>query len=123
MVMVDTLEEHNDEFSVSAFQVTEKNIFCKAGKLREPGIIENIAQTAALRAGYIAVLENQKVRKGFIGSVKRLKIFSLPEVNQIIQTKIDLMNLVMNATIIKGTIYVKNEIIAECEMTIFADEK
>ena len=54
--MVDKLWLNDDTTTVSDFTIGEDNIFCQDGFFREPGIIENIAQTAAIRAGYTASL-------------------------------------------------------------------
>ena len=121
MVMVDTLEEHEELFSVSSLIVDHNNIFYKDGFFREPGLIENIAQTAALRAGYTASLLGEKVKKGFIGSVKRLKIYDLPVEDTRLNTKVTILNQVMNAVIIRGEIHVADRLLVECEMTIFTD--
>lgn len=122
MVMVDTLEKHEENFSVSSFLLDSNNIFCKDGFLLEPGLIENIAQTAALRAGYTASLTGDEVKKGFIGSVKRLKIYDLPAVNTRLRTKVTVLNQVMNAAIIKGEVHADGRLLVACEMTIFTDE-
>jgi predicted hotdog family 3-hydroxylacyl-ACP dehydratase len=47
--------------------VKEDNIFVVSGVLKEPGMIESIAQTVAAREGYISKLENKPVRLGYIG--------------------------------------------------------
>ena len=46
---------------------------------KEPGLVENIAQTAAARAGYISHTENKPVLVGYIGAVNNLQVFSLPK--------------------------------------------
>jgi len=122
MVMVDTLETHEDDFSVSSLRVNADNIFCSNGLLCEPGLIENIAQTTALRAGYTASLVNEKVKKGYIGAVKRLKIYDLPKVDSHIKTTVIELNRLMNAAIVKGKIHENDKLLAECEMTIFTED-
>lgn len=120
-VMVDALMESNPLVSISQFLITEENIFCSEGLFHEPGLIENIAQTAALGAGYVAHKKKKKVEKGFIGAVKRLKIYQLPSTGDTIITRIQTLNNVMNASIIKGEIKVNDVLLATCEMTIFTD--
>lgn len=120
--MVDRLIEHKKQSSTSDFKIESDNIFCKNGVFHEVGLIEHIAQTAALRAGYIAKLENKKIKKGFIGAVKRLKIYNLPKVKSILTTTITEKNLVMNAAIIEGLVYLEDYLVATCEMTIFTEE-
>lgn len=122
MSMVDGLITHDDTTTTSKLTLSTQNIFCKNGFFQEPGLIENIAQTAALRAGYIANQNNLDPSIGFIGAVKRLKIFELPKYTDVIHTKITVLNQLMNASIIKGEVYVGSKTMAEGEMTIFIKE-
>ncbi len=47
MVMVDRIVEINDMTTVTAFLIRADNVFVDNGLFREPGLIENIAQSAA----------------------------------------------------------------------------
>ena len=81
MVMVDALLS-SDEATLTAhtsFFIEASNIFCKANAFKEPGLIENIAQSCALRAGYTFHSKNEKVPLGFIGAIKDLNIHFFPE--------------------------------------------
>lgn len=120
--MVDGLVYHDDTKSISSLTVKDDNVFTKNGLFQEAGIIENIAQTAALREGYLTKMENETVKKGFIGAVKRLKIYGLPKTNSTLKTTITILNQVMSAVIISGEVHVNNQLLAACEMTIFTDE-
>ena len=122
IVMVDKLLDVADKFAVSSLEVKQTNIFSKDGYLQEPGIIENIAQTAAAMTGYATKVKNQAVKLGFIGAIKGLKIYTLPKVNTTLNTTVTVQNVVMNITIINGTVKVGEEVIAECEMRIFIEE-
>jgi predicted hotdog family 3-hydroxylacyl-ACP dehydratase len=119
MAMVDGLISSDETLTVSQLSVNRQNIFCKDGFFHEPGLIENIAQTAALRAGYIARQNNEEVIKGYIGSVKKLKIYALPKDTDTLQTKITVQHELLNASVIKGEIFVNDKMMAEGEMTIF----
>jgi predicted hotdog family 3-hydroxylacyl-ACP dehydratase len=119
MAMVDGLISSDGTLTVSQLSVNRQNIFCKDGFFHEPGLIENIAQTAALRAGYIARQNNEEVIKGYIGSVKKLKIYALPKDTDTLQTKITVQHELLNASVIKGEIFVNDKMMAEGEMTIF----
>ena len=119
MTMVDILITNDDKTSVSQFAIDEQNIFCKNGVFHEPGLIENIAQTAALRNGYEAKQLGEEAGKGFIGSVKRLTIFKLPTDTDTLTTKITVLHELMNAMVIKGKVFVNTQLMAECEMNIF----
>lgn len=121
-VMVDSLESLDQTTSVSKYLIKSDNLFCKNGVFQEPGLIENIAQTAALSSGYKARNERGRVKKGFIGAVKRLKIYKLPVTGNLLTTSTHTLNNVMNASILKGEIRVNDDLIATCELTIFTDE-
>ena len=79
IVMVDSFFGFEENRSYSGLTVTTDNLFCEAGRLQEPGIIEHIAQSAAARIGVIYTRQGEKVPLGFIGSVDKLKIYNLPE--------------------------------------------
>ena len=120
--MVDSLIKTDDSSSIANFLVTHENIFVKDGVLQEAGLIENIAQTAALRSGYLADKNNSPIKKGFIGAVKKLQIRDLPEIGDILTTTIQELNLVLSASIISGKIEVDGKLMAKCEMTIFTED-
>ncbi len=122
MAMVDGLIAHDGTTTTSRLALNKQNIFCENGFFHEPGLIENIAQTAALRAGYIAKKNDVDPKLGFIGAVKRMHIFELPCDTGILHTKITVLNQLMNASIINGEIYVGSKIMAKGEMTIFKQE-
>ena len=80
-VMIGQLLHSDEMITRSRFRVTAENIFTINGRFTEAGLLENIAQTAAARAGYIAQLEHKPVEIGYIGAVKNLEIFELPKTN------------------------------------------
>lgn len=122
MVMIDQLVSCNSDITTTQLTILENNIFCKDGVFHEPGLIENIAQTAAARAGFIALQKNEKPAVGFIGSVKRLKISAFPVVNSKIITTVESTHNIGNVSIIKGIVKQNDLVIAECEMNIFLEE-
>jgi predicted hotdog family 3-hydroxylacyl-ACP dehydratase len=119
MIMVDGLLSSDKQSTTSSLTVLQENIFVQNGFLQEPGLMENMAQTAALRAGYHAQLEGKEPSVGFIGSIKRLHIERLPKVNQQLITQIDLVNELMGAMIVHATTHVDGQIIAEADLSIF----
>ncbi len=121
-VMVDKLLNFNETTTTTELTVRVDNIFVENGIFREPGLLENIAQTAAARAGYISNKENKPVQVGYIGAVNSLQIFSLPETGDELTTEITIENQIFDVTIISGKITCKNEIIAQCKMKIFVNQ-
>jgi len=119
MVMVDSLMEATEKRIVSRFTVQKENVFLEENVLKEAGIIENIAQTAAAGVGYKQVTQKLPVKLGFIAAIKNLKIYSLPEINSQLETIVEVVNEVMEVTIVQGTVMESGIKIAECELRIF----
>lgn len=118
-VMVDRLLSSDEQGAKTSLSISSGNIFVEKGRFTEPGLVENIAQTAAARIGYICRSENKPVPVGYIGAVQNLQIHSLPEEGTDIETEIVIKNHVFNVTVIAGTVRAKDTVIAECEMKIF----
>ena len=121
MIMVSELISATEKEALTKLFISSDNIFCNNGLFDESGIIENIAQTAAAMTGYNTISNNQEVKKGFIGSINKLKIYNLPKCKREIKTKVIVENIVMNVHIIKGTVWQDGNMIAECEMKIFLE--
>lgn len=122
-VMIDQLLHSDEMVTRSSFRVTPGNVFTINGRFAEAGLMENMAQTAAARAGYMAGLENKPVKIGYIGSVKNLEIFGLPEINDDIQTEIKIEDQVFNVSMISGRVSCNGKLIAQCEMKIFMERE
>jgi len=122
MVMVEKLHKAEGGQTIGSFEVKQENIFCKDGYLQEPGLIENIAQTAAVGVGFEYRNEDKDVPTGYIGAVQKLTIHKLPEVGKNIVTEINVEHKVFNTTLINGKITCDDELIADCTMKIFLDE-
>jgi 3-hydroxymyristoyl/3-hydroxydecanoyl-(acyl carrier protein) dehydratase len=119
--MVDKLWFNDETTTVSGLTVSENNIFCEKGVFTEPGIMENIAQTAAIRAGYMASLlvKDGNPPVGYIGAIKKLVFHQLPKVGSELKTEIVVQQVVFDVTLITGRSTVDGEPVAECEMKIF----
>ena len=122
--MVDKLWFNDDTTTISGFTIKEDNIFCEDGVFKEPGLVENIAQTAALRVGYVVSLMEKNGEKvnppiGYIGAIKRLLIHHLPKIGSELRTEVVIQQVIFDVTLITGKTTVNGEVVAECEMKIF----
>jgi predicted hotdog family 3-hydroxylacyl-ACP dehydratase len=118
-VMVDKLVSFTETTSTTAFGIRADNIFVENGIFKEPGLVENIAQTAAARAGYISITENKPVLVGYIGAVNNLQIFSLPKTGDELITEITIEKQIFDVALISGKITCNEKLIARCNMKIF----
>ena len=122
IVMVDKFYGIEDNVSTSGLTVLSDNIFCEGGEFQECGIIEHIAQSAALRIGYIYKSQDKDVPIGFIGSVNKFNLHLTPKVGDDIKTEIIILQEVFNITLISAVVRGGDEIVADCQMKIFLQE-
>ncbi|MCB0518418.1 MAG: 3-hydroxyacyl-ACP dehydratase [Lewinellaceae bacterium] len=118
-VMVDYLLECSEHSAVTQFSIRPENIFVQNGQLAEPGLIENIAQTAAAQAGFISHKAGLPPPVGFIASIDNLEIFALPAVEKTLTSTVEVTNRVFNVAIISGKVACGGQMLARCEMKIF----
>jgi hypothetical protein len=82
-------------------------------------MLENIAQTAAARVGYIVQKEKKPAPMGYIGAVKNFEVYYLPKVNEELETEITITNQIFDITVITGIVTCNDKVAARCEMKIF----
>ncbi len=120
-VLISTLESVNENQCVTTFTFSETHVMCNKGQLAVGGLIENIAQTCAAKAGYESFLAHKKIPLGFIGDVKDFVYSRLPLVGELLKTEITIENKIFDVSIIVGKIFVEKEEIATCKMKIFIE--
>ncbi len=121
-VMVESLWLNNDTTTVTSLTIEDSNCLTENGLFTESGLLENMAQTAATRVGYGFIEAGLEVPVGFITAIKDLKIHTYPKVGDIIYTEAEHVNDVMNFSIVKGRVYVNNQLMAEAEVRVFINK-
>lgn len=119
MVMVHDLLEASESHAVTRLTIEDTNIFVKNDVFTEPGLVENIAQTAAAQVGYQCALKKIPVPIGYIAAVKNLEITRLPGKDSPITTTIRITNQVLDVTVAEGKVEQEGSICCVCEMRIF----
>lgn len=122
MVIVEGMLENDETTTISTLQLSPQNIFCQNGTFTESGLLENMAQTAALRSGYEAKQNGLIPKTGFIGALKKVIIHQLPKDNAHLQTRITVLHELLNAMVVKGEVFDEGKLMAEGEMNIFLQE-
>jgi len=120
MQMIDRLLWVNENSARGSLLVKEDNIFAEKGYLGESALVEFIAQTAAAYTGYNSIVRNAPVKEGYIGAVKNLMVYNLPQVQSEIHSVIEVVNEIVGFTIIMGKVFLGDKLLAECEMRILA---
>ena len=122
IVMLDTFFEGNDTEAVTGLTVRPDNLFCRDGRLTEPGLIEHIAQSASALAGYRAFRRRQPAPAGFIGEVRRFSIFRLPAAGESLHTSIRALSEIMNVWLLEAETRSEGDVVASGQMKIFIRE-
>ena len=118
-IMVHEILQATDDFALTQFEVLPECIFVRNGLFREPGLLENIAQTAAAQMGYVCKKKGLPVQLGYIASIKNLTVFSLPPIGTVLNTSIQVTNRVLDVILLEGIVRLRGAILCQCEMRIF----
>lgn len=118
IVMVDSFDGMEDTRSYTTLTVRRDNLFFNGDALDEAGLIEHMAQSAAARAGYLARMNNEPVRLGFIGSVDKFVLHRRPVEGEVLHTEVDLLQQVVGVSLIHVSVRVNEEEIAHGNMKI-----
>ncbi|MCB9045911.1 MAG: 3-hydroxyacyl-ACP dehydratase [Chitinophagales bacterium] len=117
--MVDEVLLADPKASKTSFLIRDDNIFVKEGIFTEPGLVENMAQTAAAGTGYRYQQQGEHVPVGFIASIKNLRIYALPKTGDLLHTENIVAHTVMNVHVVEAVVYLGEQKIASCEMKIY----
>lgn len=118
-VMVGEVLQADPKISKTSFLIAEDNLFVVNGRFTEPGLVENMAQTAGAGTGYRYHQKGEVVPVGFIGAIKALKIYSLPKVGDLLHTEVIIVHTLMSVHVVEAIVYIGDEKVASCEMKIF----
>ena len=120
IVMVHQLASASEDAATTHFNIEPDNVFTHNGVFAEPGMVENIAKTAAVHICYKCSQKNIPIPIGYIAAIKDLKVKGRPLVNSTIMTSVKIVNKVLDITVVQGTITQGAETLCTCEMRIFA---
>ncbi len=121
ILMVDEFFGVEGKKSISGLTIKSDNFFSENGLFSECGVIEHIAQSAALRTGYIEKMGGRDIPLGYIGSVNNFEINALPKVGDRLRTEIVLEQEVMNISLISAKIFINGIESGGCKMKIFLE--
>lgn len=121
-LMVDELLYMDATKTIAKLIINEDNIFARNGYLQEPGIIEHVAQTTALRPTLEAAEKQYNAPLGYFAAIKNFKLYALPPINSFIETTAE------NVVVIKTAIKVSTRstcnglLICESEMLFYLNQ-
>lgn len=124
LLMVDGIIELCKEKVITRFSIQADNIFLLNNQLQESGLIENMAQTCASIVGQSFFDDQSNDTKviGFITSIKKVNIFSLPHLGQEIITKAKLVSQYENICNVSCETFCEDELLGTAEINLFIQE-
>ncbi|MDR1405758.1 MAG: hydroxymyristoyl-ACP dehydratase [Prevotellaceae bacterium] len=122
IVMVDKLLDVEGAFSRTGLTVAPDNIFVEDGQLTEAGVIEHIAQSCALRAGYIFKQQNLPIPVGYIAAVKNMVFTAAAAVGDELVTTVKILQEILDITLVAAEVRRGTDVVAACEMKIFLNK-
>lgn len=117
-IMVDNLIEATSDRFVTNFTILPSNIFVDGDRLEAFGLIEHIAQSAAVGINYLKTNLAAKPVAGFMAAVTKLKLYELPKVNDEIYTIVTPLQQYANMHLVRGENVVDGKLILECEIKL-----
>ena len=121
-VFIDSLLECDESSAETSYLIREDSIFTENGVFQTPGLIENIAQSAVAKIGYISkFIEHGKVTVGYIGNVHHLIVNRNPEVGETIHTSVIFGENIAGIQLCEAVVRVGSEIIAQSSIKTAQD--
>lgn len=118
-VMVDRLVGFDMRTTVTEMTVTADNLFVDGGLFSESGLVENIAQTCAVRLGYVnKYILKADIQIGYIGAVRNMTFHELPPVGACLTTTVVVREEVFGVTLADARIESGGRLIVSAEMKI-----
>ena len=123
-LFVDRLVQYDERETVTAFTVPAEHLLVEDGHLTASGILENMAQSSAARIGYLCkFILHVPVRIGYIGAIRKFRMYRLPAVGETLTTSILFREDVFGITLVDAVVRIGEEIVAEAALKTALGEK
>lgn len=121
-LLVDRMLSCEQHLCRTDFRVPVVHPLVKNGLLLEAGVLENIAQSCATHIGYLS--RNIPVRIGVVASIRNLKIYALPKVDEVVETIVEEQgDPIFSVSIYMAKVMVDGQLVAEGEMRVVLTEQ
>lgn len=117
-ILVDSLVYFTMEKTVTEFEVRQDNLFFEGEELSVYGLIENIAQTCAVRMGYINYINKNKIKLGFIGAISGLQVYRLPKAGEKLVSTIEVEEEIFQMTLVNAKVMSGDDVLITTKMKI-----
>lgn len=122
-VMVGRLIHFDERTTETETEIKADNIFVDDGLFSASGLIENIAQTCAVRIGYVnRFILKKGIQLGFIGAIRNLEVMTLPQAGDTITTRVEVLESVFGMTLAKAEVKCDGKLLVTTEIKIALKE-
>lgn len=116
-ILIDELLFCDNVVSRTRFTIPASSFFTVDGQFETAGLIENMAQTAVARIGYLAKYVNHgEVTIGYIGNVHNLKVYRRPSVGEVLETEVTFKGEIGGIALSDAVISIGGEKVAEASI-------
>ena len=122
-VMIGRLVYFDERRTTTETTIKEDNIFVDDGLFSASGLIENIAQTCAARIGFVnKYILKKGIQIGFIGAIRNLELYRLPQTGETITTTVDVVDEVFGMILAQARVTSGEETLVSTEIKIALKE-
>ncbi len=118
-VMVGQLVSIDETITITETVVSPDNIFVDDGHFSATGLIENVAQTCAVRIGFVnKYIQHCSIQIGVIGTVKKFRALALPKAGQVIVTRVEKISEILGMTLCKAVVTCEGQTLVTTDIKI-----
>ena len=117
-VFVDEVSFADEQRAEICYTITEDCPLVNNRQLPLAGVLEHVAQSCAARIGYLQSTQNEPIRIGYIGAVKKIELKRIPIVGERLLTKVMLLENVLDISLLQCDTFIEGELIAQTTLKL-----
>lgn len=117
-VFVDEVAYADEEGAEVYYTITKECPLVDDDRLPLAGVLEHVAQSCAARIGYLQSTQNEPIRIGYIGAVKKIELKRIPIVGERLLTKVMLLENVLDISLLQCDTFIEGELIAQTTLKL-----
>lgn len=117
-VFVDEVAYTDEEGAEVYYTITKECPLVDDDQLPLAGVLEHVAQSCAARIGYLQSTQNEPIRIGYIGAVKKIELKRIPIVGERLLTKVMLLENVLDISLLQCDTFIEGELIAQTTLKL-----
>ena len=117
-VFVDKVVYADEQIAEVNYTIKEDCPLVEDNQLPLAGLLEHAAQSCAARVGYLQSTQNEPIRIGYIGAVKKIELKRMPTVGERLVTKVTLLENVLDISLLQCDTFIEEELITQTTLKL-----